>query len=226
MVLRFRDVVLYLFVGFVSCQFHEFGHWLAAVFFQGRMVMGFDRWYLSGLQGPLWMVLAAGPFVSLFLSVLGLILFVRCRGDGVVGRAGFFLAFFNPLFDLLSVVVDVIRGDFGSLCLNFCVCEFAWKAVLAPFFVLVFVLAVYYLSRFSGGRGLVSVVLGLFVLTVVVGLVVRVLDLWVWGGFEGGVFGLVCGFIAPVIVVDVVVFSVFVVLLVYFSRMKVAVGRE
>ena len=119
--------------------------------------------------------------------------------------------------------MDVARSNLSSLYYDFGVSEFAWKAVLAPFFALIFILAIYYFGKICGYRRTAIVAVELIALTLVVNLIVKILDTWAWAGFESkwSFFKPVFGFIAPVIPINIIVFSIFAVLLAYFSKNEV-----
>ena len=97
------------------------------------MVMGFDRWCLSGLKGPLWPVLAAGPITTLSLALLGLALLLH-GSTQLVKRLGAFLAFYNSVLDLGSAtagMVGTLLGMAGEGPLYDLGCsELAWKLSL------------------------------------------------------------------------------------------------
>ncbi|PCN50205.1 hypothetical protein B6U99_05720 [Candidatus Geothermarchaeota archaeon ex4572_27] len=122
--------VFYVLIGYAASQAHELAHWAAAMAMGAdQLVMGFDRWCLSGLRGPLWPVLAAGPITTLSLALLGLTLLLR--GDArLVKRLGAFLAFYNSVFNLGGVLTKMVSVSAGDTLLHDLGCsEHAWKAL-------------------------------------------------------------------------------------------------
>jgi uncharacterized membrane protein len=65
---------LFLLTGYISSQLHELGHWLAAMFLNANIVLGFNRWEIlfSPGEGSTMVILAAGPIMSLLLLLSGL----------------------------------------------------------------------------------------------------------------------------------------------------------
>ena len=100
--------VFFVLIGYASSQIHELAHWTTAMAMgAGQLVMGFDRWCLSDLKGPLWPVLAAGPITTLSLALLGLALLLH-GSTQPVKRLGAFLAFYNSVLDLGSATAGMV----------------------------------------------------------------------------------------------------------------------
>lgn len=216
MVLSRRQATLYLFLCYVSWQLHEIGHWLVAEALGGKIVMGFDRWCLISLQGPLWVVLAAGPLTTLLLALIGLVL-LTWRGS-TAEEVGFSLAFFNSVFGLSSLAWGLATNPTH---LDLLLSELAWKAASAPLLAFVLALALRHLSKtFKAHRA--KLVAELLALTIAINLVVEVLDEWAWLGFEAGnpFFTTIHGFILPVVPVNAAAFSAFTALLMRYREKK------
>ena len=208
--------ILFVLVGYASSQAHELAHWATAMAMgASRLVMGFDRWYLSSLKGPLWPVLAAGPITTLSLALLGLVL-LRQGDTQPVKRLGAFLAFYNSVFDLGSVTAGIVRTSLGMAgeapLYDLSCSELAWKILLAPISASILVLCIAYGARILQVRVL-RLTSGLFLPTIIVSLIIKSLDTIAWLGYNRGypLFTVVHGFIAMVILLNAVVLALLVV---------------
>ena len=215
--------IFFVLLGYASSQVHELAHWATAMAMgANQLVMGFDRWCLSGLKGPSWPVLAAGPITTLSLALLGLMLLLR-GGTQLVRRLGVFLAFYNSVFNLGSVLTEIVRtllGIAGEGPLYDLSCsELAWKTLFAPISASILVLCIVYGARMLQVKAL-RLTLGLLFLTIIVSLIIKSLDAMAWLGYERGypLFTVVHGFIAVVMLVNAVILALLIMMVVKLFR--------
>ncbi len=120
----------------VANPLHEAGHWIGFALAGIPARISFDHtWFVDRWQ-PSFLGAAAGPFASVLLAWLGVLLW---RRGGRLSRVGLALALVMPLTRLLSYVIfatvpgaRIEVNDEGVMGLDCGVWPWTWALVLAP----------------------------------------------------------------------------------------------
>ena len=118
----------------------------------------------------------------------------------------------------MSVIGELTRNP-DSIYQGLCCAELAWKALLAPFSMIVLAIGIKSYTRYLNDRVSRQLV-KLFILTIITSLITKALDIAVWSGYSYGnpVCSPIYGFLAPVIIVNAIALAILVVLVTSMSK--------